>query len=225
MGRLGCVALALLAIPSLAGAGCSRRTVEDDASTPSAQAPAPARAQQNAPDPSALAPQSADDPSAQPVLQPEDLRPQAATREPQAPSDRSAQAPERAALRPQAAADDRPVDAPAATAAPVAAPLAPATPCGDKGQPACPLQDWMERHLQQPLDEGDLAALAQALARVPPLAPEPSWNEGPNGWSAIAQAGVAAAKRGDLEAAEQSCKTCHKAWRRKYKDNFRQRPI
>jgi hypothetical protein len=99
------------------------------------------------------------------------------------------------------------------------------SPCGEKGQPRCPLQGWMEDHLQSALDKEDLPTLARALGRVASFVPDPSWNAGAQGWSVIANSGVDAAKRGDSAATRLACKTCHKAWRSKYKDAFRQRVL
>ena len=95
----------------------------------------------------------------------------------------------------------------------------------DEGQPPCPLQGWMERNVQKPLDDGDFARLAQALARVPRFAPDPSWNDGEQGWSKLAEVAAAAARAKDGDAIEQSCKGCHRAWRKKYKQEFRLRPV
>ena len=36
---------------------------------------------------------------------------------------------------------------------------------------------------------------------------------------------AAAAKANDVPALQQSCKTCHKAFRKKYKEQFRTRPL
>jgi hypothetical protein len=83
----------------------------------------------------------------------------------------------------------------------------------------------MEDNLQGALEAGDLTKLAQGLARVPKLVPDASWNAGATGWSTIAETGAAAAKNGYEAAARQSCKTCHKAWRSKYKASFRTRPL
>ena len=181
-------------------------------------------------------------PSTPPAPEPTKEPPQQPAPAPAAPA---APAAEPAPATPEApAAEERPArqhkPAPNAagerrSAAPAAAPSpereepsakgAAAAPCGEKGQPACPLQGWMERHLQQPLDDGDFAKVAQGLARVPKFVPDPSWNAGAQGWSAIAEAGESAAKQGDAAAARQSCKTCHKTWRSKYKASFRLRPI
>lgn len=110
--------------------------------------------------------------------------------------------------------------------APAPAPATSAGPCGEEGQPMCPLQAFMERFVQKPMDEGDLEAVAKGLARAAKLAPDPSWNAGgAAGWSAIAQAGVDAANAGDTAAAKQTCKTCHKAFRSKYKADFRTKPL
>jgi hypothetical protein len=83
----------------------------------------------------------------------------------------------------------------------------------------------MEHHLQDALDAEDLARLAQGLTRAATFVPDPAWNAGDQGWAAIAQTGAAAAKQNDLDAARQSCKSCHKTWRAKYKATFRTRPI
>ena len=120
------------------------------------------------------------------------------------------------AAQPKTATAEKPAEA-----APAAA-----GPCGEEGQPMCPLQAFMERFVQRPLDDGDLDAVAKGLARAAKLAPDPSWNVGgAAGWSAIAQAGVDAANAGDTAAAKQTCKTCHKAFRAKYKAEFRTKPL
>ncbi len=114
---------------------------------------------------------------------------------------------------------------PAAAAAPAQPAPAVAGPCGDDDQPACPLQGWMEKNLQQPFDEDRFAQLGPALERVAKMAPDPSWNAGATGWAAIAQAGATAARNADQDGVKQSCKGCHKAWRNKYKSQFRTRAI
>ena len=125
-----------------------------------------------------------------------------------------------------AAVSGKPASASSPLSATAAAPPSAApTPCGDKGQPRCPLQAWMEDHLQAALDKSDAAALAKGLARAARFAPDPGWNAGEQGWSTLADAGAAAAEGGDLEAARKACKACHKAWRSKYKQTFRARPV
>jgi cytochrome c553 len=83
----------------------------------------------------------------------------------------------------------------------------------------------MEDHLQDALDRSDAPALAKGLTRAAGFAPDPAWNAGAQGWSAIASSGAEAAKRADVDSARQACKTCHKAWRTKYKQAFRTRPV
>jgi hypothetical protein len=113
------------------------------------------------------------------------------------------------------------LERPAAKAALGSAAPPTAAPCGEKGQAACPLQGFMERDLQGPLDAGDLATVARALAQVAKFVPVEEWNGGASGWSAIAEAGATAARRADVAATQRSCKACHKAWRKPYRAEYR----
>jgi hypothetical protein len=97
--------------------------------------------------------------------------------------------------------------------------------CGEKGQPDCPLQGWMDKNLQAPLDGGDLAKVAAGLEKAAGMVPDPKWNDGATGWAKIAKEGAAAAKAGDTAGAKASCKSCHKAWRNQYKKEFRTKPV
>jgi hypothetical protein len=97
--------------------------------------------------------------------------------------------------------------------------------CGEEGQPSCPLQGWMEKEIDAALDKGDMKALAAAYEKLAGFAPDPKWNDGENGWSKLAKDGAAAATKGDAVAAKATCKSCHKAWRSKYKDSFRTKPL
>jgi hypothetical protein len=97
--------------------------------------------------------------------------------------------------------------------------------CGEKGQPHCPLQGWMEKNMQPAYEEKDLKKLAESLEKAAAFAPDPKWNEGETGWSKLAKDGAAAAKAGNFEAVQQTCKSCHKAWRSKYKKEHRMNPI
>jgi len=83
----------------------------------------------------------------------------------------------------------------------------------------------MEDHLQHAVENDDLPGLAKELTHAATLVPDPSWNAGDTGWATIAKGGAAAASAGDLASAKQSCKTCHKTWRAKYKETFRLRAI
>lgn len=97
--------------------------------------------------------------------------------------------------------------------------------CGEKGQPSCPLQGWMEKNVQEPMEKKDLAKVAAALEKVAGMAPDPKWNDGDKGWSKLAKDGAAAAKKGDAAATEATCKGCHKTWRSQYKKEHRTRPV
>jgi hypothetical protein len=97
--------------------------------------------------------------------------------------------------------------------------------CGEKGQPSCPLQGWMEKNVQDALDAKDLKKVSASLEKAAGFAPDPKWNDGDTGWSKLAKDGAAAAKAGNLEETKAACKACHKAWRSKYKKEFRMRPV
>jgi hypothetical protein len=97
--------------------------------------------------------------------------------------------------------------------------------CGAKGQPSCPLQGWMEKNMDTAVEKNDAKALAAAFEKSAGFVPDPKWNDGDSGWGKIAKAGAAAAKSGDVAAAKKECKTCHKAWRDKYKKEFRTKPV
>ena len=97
--------------------------------------------------------------------------------------------------------------------------------CGEKGQPSCPLQGWMEKNMDPAVDKKDGKALAEAFDKTSAFVPDPKWNDGENGWSKLSKEGADAAKSGDIAAAKKTCKSCHKAWRDKYKKEFRMKPI
>ena len=62
--------------------------------------------------------------------------------------------------------------------------------CGDKGQPSCPLQGWMEKNVDDPMSDKDLATVAKSLEKVAKMAPDPKWNDGDTGWAKIARSSV-----------------------------------
>lgn len=97
--------------------------------------------------------------------------------------------------------------------------------CGEKGQPDCPLQGFMSKNLQDPLDANDVAAVAKNVQRVARFVPDPSWNTGNNSWSSLVQGVATAAESGDVASTREACKNCHRAWRKRYKNEFRQRPL
>lgn len=83
----------------------------------------------------------------------------------------------------------------------------------------------MDNNLQVALDDEDAASLAAGLRKSAKLVPDPSWDAGDNGWASIAQAGAKAAAAGDLTEARASCKACHRAFRKKYKADYRLRKL
>lgn len=97
--------------------------------------------------------------------------------------------------------------------------------CGGKGQPSCPLQGWMEKNMDPAVEKADMKALAAAFEKTAKFAPDAAWNTADPSWSKIALAGAEAAKKGDLPAAKAQCKSCHKAFRDKYKTSFRTKPV
>jgi hypothetical protein len=97
--------------------------------------------------------------------------------------------------------------------------------CGAKGQPSCPLQGWMEKNMDAAVEKADAKALAAAFEKAASLVPDPKWNEGDSGWAKIANSGASAAAKGDISAAKKECKSCHKAWRDKYKLTYRTKPV
>ena len=100
-----------------------------------------------------------------------------------------------------------------------AAPSAPSKDfaCGSKENP-CPMQKWMKANMAPAAANGDAAALAKALEYVASHAPP-----GLDKWTSIATEGAAAAKKNDIDGAKKSCKTCHDAYKNKYKEEMRDR--
>jgi hypothetical protein len=91
--------------------------------------------------------------------------------------------------------------------------------CGTKDNP-CPLQKWMRANMGPAMAANDLPALAKALDHAAGFSPDPSWT-----WNKMAKDGAAAAQKGDLAAVKASCKTCHDAYKDKYKTQFREKAV
>jgi hypothetical protein len=85
----------------------------------------------------------------------------------------------------------------------------------------------MRKNLDDAVDAGDLKKLAAGFSHLAKMAPDPSWNDGgATGWAGIANSGAAAANSGNMDAARQTCKTCHRSFRSKFKASpFRARPL
>ncbi len=91
--------------------------------------------------------------------------------------------------------------------------------CGAKGQKACPMQGWMKGVMTRAVADADPEKLAAALNTVASK-PVPEFSN----WTAIAAAGAAKAKAGDIDGAKESCKKCHAAYQKTYKQTMRDRP-
>ncbi|HTN85628.1 MAG TPA: hypothetical protein VL242_18140 [Sorangium sp.] len=88
--------------------------------------------------------------------------------------------------------------------------------CGAKGQKACPMQGWMKTVMQAATTSGDGAKIASALDYVASKPPP-----GMSKWVAISKEGAEKAKKGDIDGAKASCKTCHDLYKAEYKAKHR----
>lgn len=95
--------------------------------------------------------------------------------------------------------------------------------CSVKGK--CPLHDWMQSEMDAAVDKEDAKALASAFDTLVGWAPDPAWNTGAESWSKLSKEGAALAKAGDIAGARKLCKSCHKAFRNKYKEAFRSKAL
>lgn len=112
---------------------------------------------------------------------------------------------------------------PDAGAAPAADGGAAPVPCGRPGQPMCPMQEYMKRTMLPAMRSGQ--GIEESFTKVAGWAPDPSWNEGPNGWRTTAEAGAAAIKAANKAGAQAACKACHTAWQKRYRAELRPRPL
>ncbi|QQR90362.1 MAG: hypothetical protein IPJ88_01005 [Myxococcales bacterium] len=88
----------------------------------------------------------------------------------------------------------------------------------------------MDKNVKSAVEAEDLkrlAVLLDEIAKLPDLYAFPKeWDEGANGWSAIAKKGAEAARAGKFSEARQSCKGCHKPYRKKFEQSdFRIKPL
>ncbi|KYF75144.1 hypothetical protein BE17_38565 [Sorangium cellulosum] len=88
--------------------------------------------------------------------------------------------------------------------------------CGAKGQKPCPMQGWMKTVMQSATTSGDGAKIASALEYVASKPPP-----GMAKWVAISKEGAEKAKKGDIDGAKASCKSCHDLYKAQYKDSLR----
>jgi hypothetical protein len=88
--------------------------------------------------------------------------------------------------------------------------------CGTTDNP-CPLQKWMRANMGAPLAAGDMDALGRSLSHVAASNPDATWTT----WTQIATQGAAAAAAKDMTGVKASCKSCHDAFKDKYKAQYR----
>lgn len=92
--------------------------------------------------------------------------------------------------------------------------------CGAQGKPECPLQRWMDHHLNGPLSRAEYPALEQGFHDLAQVAPASF-----TGWNAWAQGGAAAANHRDHDGISKACKGCHEGYRERYRKTMRDHPI
>jgi hypothetical protein len=131
-----------------------------------------------------------------------------------------------------AACGDRtapPLAVPPATASRPIAPEAPprliggsleAPTCGLDRLPECPLQRWMDHHLNGPLSRGDFPALAASFRELASVAPAEL-----SGWRPWAEGGAIAAERRDVPGVQRACNGCHDGYRARFRATMRTRAL
>jgi hypothetical protein len=120
----------------------------------------------------------------------------------------------RVELAPAAAAPSTEAPDPSASAAP-ADPT-----CGVAGLPDCPLQYWMDHHLNGPLSRDDFPALVASFRDLGAATPP-----GLTGWKFWSDGGALAASRHDHDGVLRACKGCHDGYRARYRATMRERPL
>lgn len=80
----------------------------------------------------------------------------------------------------------------------------------DAADVTCPLYDFQIANAQTAVENNDTDALAKVLHQIEFFAPDPSWNEGENGWAQIARRGAVAAEAGNMREARRACRECHR---------------
>jgi len=92
--------------------------------------------------------------------------------------------------------------------------------CGDAPLDPCPLQDWMDATLVPPFKRRDFGRLEAAFRDLAAMGPD-GWS----GWIEVADAGVAAARRGSIEDVRVACAGCHDRFRHRYRTEIRSRAL
>jgi hypothetical protein len=78
----------------------------------------------------------------------------------------------------------------------------------------CAMLKWMKSAMAGAVSSGDKDKIAKALEHI---AGKPVAGYGE--WASLAKQGAEAAKKGDIDAAKQSCKGCHEKYQKKYQDS------
>lgn len=80
----------------------------------------------------------------------------------------------------------------------------------DDADVSCPLYDFQVANAEPAVSNNDVAGVAKVLHQIEFFAPDPSWNEGENGWAQIARRGAVAAEAGKMREARKACRECHR---------------
>ena len=84
------------------------------------------------------------------------------------------------------------------------------------GEPVTPLGKWMKPNIGTPLAGEDFPTLQKNLALVSSKVPSPDYDK----WAEISKKGADAAGNQDTKGVKASCKSCHDAYKEKYKKEF-----
>jgi cytochrome c553 len=79
----------------------------------------------------------------------------------------------------------------------------------------------MRANVGAPLATGDIDAVGRALSHVAGSSPDSTWAT----WAQFANQGATAASAKDNTGVKASCKSCHDAFKDKYKAQYRTRPF
>lgn len=93
-------------------------------------------------------------------------------------------------------------------------------PCGRPPLPRCPLQQWMDARLAQPLASDKLDRVVDPLETLATAEPA-----GYAHWREIALRGAAAARRGELAEVRRACGDCHATHRARYRADGNRRAL
>ena len=94
--------------------------------------------------------------------------------------------------------------------------------CGSPGKPSCPLQGWMRERMAKPYATRSFDELAGNAAALVAFNPRPKeWGD----WDELAKDAARAAKGRDEVQTLRACTQCHRAHRRDYVTQYRERAL